>query len=201
MRTPMYLTVLAVLMIDASVARAATIDFEDFDLVGGPFLDVPESLPFSNVDGSGVDVTINGGADNRIYDVFQYGHDADAVGQALIDWPWPSGSNPAGTEMLFSVSVSEVTLRAGDFGSDDDSPLLLRAFDINDVEIGSDSVDWPVTAHPPFATLSVAAAGIRKVIFSSGGLFAGSVFIDDVTFSTSVSVEAETWGGIKALYR
>ena len=195
------LAVLALFMTGGTLARAATIDFESFDLVGGPFLDVPESLPFPNVGGSGVDVTINGGADNRIYDLFQYGHDSNAVGQALIDWPWPSGSNPAGTEMLFSVSVAEVSMRVGDFGGDDDTPLLLRAFDVNGVEIGSDSVNWPATAQPPFATLSVTVAGIRKVIFSSGGFYAGSVFIDDVTFSTSVSVESESWAGIKALYR
>lgn len=163
------------------LARAATIDFEGFALGGATFLDVGPSLSFSNVEGSGVDVTINEGADNRIYDLFLFGSNPLATGQALIDWNWPSGSNTVGTEILFSTSVLSFSLEAGDFGGDDDSPLTITAYDIGGNLVASDSASW--SSNPPFSLLSVSAPGIRRVVFQSGGTFANSIFIDNLTFA------------------
>ncbi len=159
-----------------------TVDFEEFNLGGALYLDVSETLVLNNVDGSGVNVTIVGGADNRVYDLFQFGGDPSATGQALIDWFWPWGSNPTGTTILFDKPMLSFSLRAGDFGSDDDSPLMITAFDSQDQLLAQDSVSWDASRFPPFATLSVSATGIRKVIYSSGGNYANSTFIDDLTF-------------------
>jgi hypothetical protein len=78
--------------------------------------------------------------------------------------------------------VSNFSLRAGDFGSDDDSPLRIEAFDGNGGSLGVHAVSWPSSAFPPFATLTLSVAGIRRVHYSSGGPFTGSTFIDDITF-------------------
>lgn len=164
-------------------AQSVTIDFENFDLGGGTFLDVSENLVLMDVGSSGVDVTINAGTDNRIYDLFLFGGYSDPGPQALIDWPWPSGSNGTGTCIEFSSPVSDVSLIAGDFGSDDDSPLMITAFDPNNNVVGTDSVPWPATSFPPFATLSVSGSNIAKVVYSSGGAFAGSTFIDNISFT------------------
>jgi len=177
-----YLIISWFIVIVSGALAENIIDFEEFDLSGNLHLDVSESLSFPGVGGSYISATINGGADNRIYDLFQIGGDPLATGQALIDWHWPKGSNPDGTTILFDWPISEFSLRAGDFKSDDDTPLKIVAYDGNDQEVASDSLDWPDTAGPPFATLSVSGAGIRKVIFTSGGKFAGSVFLDDMTF-------------------
>ena len=80
-----------------TTAHAAIIDFEEFNLQGALYLDVPSPLIFNNVGGTGVNVEIVEGADNRIYDLYQFGGNPDITGQALIDWPWSSGSNPSGT--------------------------------------------------------------------------------------------------------
>ena len=165
-------------------ARAQSIDFERFDLAGSMFLDVPEVLLFSDVDGSGIDVRINAGTDNRIYDLLLFGGGPDT--QALIDWPWP-GSNPAGTTIGFDPPVKRVRLQAGDYGSDDDTPLALVAFDSTGVAVASDSSPWPIGASAPVETLSVRAYEIRTVVYSSGGLYAGSTFIDDIAFDRGIA--------------
>ena len=166
-----------------SPANAAVIDFEDFDLGGMSYLDVGSPLTFPDVDGSGVTVSIVQGADNRIYDLYLFG---GWVGQALIDWPWGGAmSNPAGTTILFDQDVSNFILEAGDFGSDDDSPLSITAYDADDNVIGSDSVPWDASKNPPFATLSLNVSGIRKIVYHSGGNYANSTFIDNLTFTTS----------------
>lgn len=165
----------------ADAARAGfLIDFESFDLGGETFLDVPETLLFLDVGGSGIDVTINGMVNNRIYDLFLFGGDPNAVGQALIDWGW-NGPNPDGTDFLFSAGITSFSIEAGDFGGDDDSPLQIVAFDADDQMVAMDSVPW--SSFPPFATLSVNAPDIRRVRFSSGGTFPGSVFMDNMMFT------------------
>ena len=63
--------------------------------MGQVFLDVSETLLLPDVQGSGIDVTIQGGADNRIYDLELFAGDPLDT-QGLIDWFWPSGSNPDG---------------------------------------------------------------------------------------------------------
>lgn len=164
-------------------AHAAVVDFENFALGGNTFLDVGASLVFTNVDGSGVDVTINEGADNRVYDLFLFAGNSSATSQALIDFPWPIGSNEIGTTILFSSAVSSFSLIAGDFGSDADGSMTITAFDSGNNIIASDSVIWGAGQMPPFALLSVAGDAIRKVVYHSGGDFQNSTFIDDLTFT------------------
>jgi hypothetical protein len=183
-------------------AAPVTIDFESFDLGGVEYLDVAEVLNFPDVGGSGVAVMIVGNTDLRIYDLFKFGGDPKAVGQGLIDWPWSGGSNPFGTAFFFDNAVASCSLKVGDFGADDDSPLKIRAFDENDHEIAADSLNWPASAGPPFPVIGVTAAGIRKVIFSSGGIYAGSIFIDYVVFDKdAVPAQPPTWGRIKVMYK
>jgi hypothetical protein len=162
--------------------NTAKINFEEFNLNNQVFLDVDQSLEFLNVDGSGVNVTIVGNADNRIYDLFKFGRNPNATGQALIDWFWPMGSNPLGTTILFDQPVSNFSLRAGDFGSDNDGQLKITAFDSAGNVIGSDSANWNSGQFPPFATLNLNTTGINKVVYLSGGTFQNSTFIDDLTF-------------------
>lgn len=184
-RSSMLLITITLLTVAGGIAPAVpcyTIDFENFDLAGGLYLDVPETLTFNDVDGFGLNVTIIAGADNRVYDLLKFGNNPNATSQALIDWPWPEGSNPTGTSIQFNKPISSFSLRAGDFGGDDDTPLKITAFDALDQPLVEDNVIWNASSSPPFATLSVTTPGIRKVIYHSGGIYENSTFIDDITF-------------------
>ncbi len=85
-----------------------------------------------------------------------------ATGQALLDWLWPGGSNPAGTLYTFDMDVADVSLTVGDFQSDDDSPLTLVAYDGRGSVVASDSESWPETAGPSFVTLSVEPTDVER---------------------------------------
>jgi hypothetical protein len=164
-----------------SASEADVIDFEEFDLGGNTYLDVGSPLVFTKVGETGVDVDIVEGADNRIYDLFEFAGNPAVTGQALIDWPWPEGRNITGTTILFSKPVSDFSLQAGDFGGDDDSPLTITAYDDSDNVIGTDSASWDPYRFPPFAVLHISAAGIRKVVYRSGGAYENSTFIDNLS--------------------
>jgi hypothetical protein len=169
-------------------SHAVVIDFESFNLGGSTYLDVTSPLVFSNVGGSGVNVTINEGADLRIYDLYQYGGWLNG-GQALIDMFWSNYSNPSGTTILFSQPISGFSLNAGDFGSDDDSPLSITAYNSSNAVIDSDSAIWLISATPPpLALLNVSGSGITKIIYQSGGSYTGSTFIDNLTFTPETTV-------------
>jgi hypothetical protein len=67
---------------------------------------------------------------------------------------------------------------------------VLVAFDEFGIELASDAKSWDRSAIlPPFETLSVTAPGIWEVQFNSGGSFANSVFIDDLTFDPETECE------------
>jgi hypothetical protein len=170
---------------------AEVIDFESFNLAGAVFLDTPEILSFMNVGGSGVNVTINGGADLRIYDLVQFGSYAFPGPQALIDMNWGTFTNPAGTDIFFSTLVSNFSLIAGDFGSDSDTPLRIEAFNAGGASLGVATALWPATANPPFALLSLNLSGISRVHYSSGGSFTGSTFVDNITFTPGAAAVPE----------
>lgn len=170
---------------------AAIIDFESFSLGGAPFLDTSQSLVFSNVSGSGVNVTINGGIDLRVYDLVQFGGYSFPGPQALIDMSWSTFTNAIGTDILFNVPVSNFSLIAGDFGSDDDSPLRIEAFDASNNSLGVATDPWGASAFPPFAQLILNVSGIHRVHYSSGGSFTGSTFIDNITFTGGAAAVPE----------
>ena len=178
---------LTIIPIGTATAGPVTIDFESVNLGGGTYITVGPTLTFTNVGGLGTDVTISGGSgDLRIYDLFKFGGDPATTGQALIDWVWPIGSNPSGTRISFSNPVSNFSLKAGDFGSDDDGPLSLTAYDKDGNVLGTDSTSWPSSAFPPFATLNISSVGISKILYLSGGAYMNSTFIDDLTFTPSL---------------
>ena len=164
------------------ISDAQTIDFEGFDLGRGSHLDVADTLIFPDVSGSGVDVTIAGGSDMRICDVGVYGGNA-LLDQDPIGWPSLLGSMHNGTTISFSMPVYDFSLSAGDFGNDNDISLMISAFDSADNPLGTSSVDWDANATAPFATLSINLSGIKKVVYTSGGPYANSTFIDNITFT------------------
>ena len=45
-----------------------------------------------------------------------------------------------------------------------------------------------LTRIDPFATLTLNVSGIRRVHFSSGGLYPGSTFIDNVSFTAKEAI-------------
>jgi hypothetical protein len=194
---------LAIGAVAPAAADAVVIDFEDFDLGGAIYLDLPETLLFPDVGGSGIEVIIAGHDDIRIYDLVLYSSGyPGAAGQALIDMNWSNYSNPDGTDIYFDHPVSSFSLQAGDFGSDNDSPLTIVAFDESGTQIGADSQPWAGDAFPPFITLSITAPGIRRIHWQSGGAFQNSIFIDNLTFDPAPPTAAAsiTWSSLKQLY-
>lgn len=182
---------LAILWVATGAPRASAqhvIDFENTDLKGEAFVEFAPSLTFPNVGGSGVTVTIQG-THLRIYDIFRFGGVPEVKGKALIDFPFPSGSNPDGTVILFDPPVYEVSLRAGDFAGDDDGPITITAYDTNLAKIGSAAQDWGEGQNPPFVPLAVRGKGIARVVYHSGGTYRNSTFIDDVTFTPMPKME------------
>ncbi len=170
-----------VLFASPNIAQSYLVDFEDFQLQGALFLDVSENLVLTDVGGSGIDVTLVGGSDSRIYDLVQFGGYLEPGPQAFIDMDWNTFQNFAGTDILFSSPVGDFSVICGDFGGDDDSPMVISAYDGAGNLVDSDSANW--NQNPPFASLSVGGGGIVRVHYSSGGSFTNSTFIDDLRFT------------------
>ncbi|MBL8684724.1 MAG: hypothetical protein JNK05_36445 [Myxococcales bacterium] len=162
-------------------ARAWVVDFESVALDGEPFVTRPPRWVANAQSNDPVRVTFVAGAQLRVYDLFLYAG-GPLRGRGLIDWDWRRQSNQAGTTLRFSRPVESVTLEAGDWGSDDDSPLELSAMDCNGAVLARTSVQWTIDRNPPFAILAVQARGICKVVYRSGGQYPGSTFIDNVRF-------------------
>lgn len=167
----------------ATAATTVVVDFESFNLAGGTYLDMPETLTFANVSGSGVSMEIRGHDDLRIYDLQLYGGYSQPGRQAMIDMNWSNYRNPAGTDILFSQGVSHFSLQAGDFGGDDDGLLRIEAFGDRDQSLGVASTAWVGGKFPPLSQLTLNVTGIHRVHYSSGGAYANSTFIDNISFS------------------
>lgn len=165
----------------ASPSWAWLVDFEAPSLDGELFRSYARRFEANVQSDDLVKLTIVGGAELRVYDLFRYAG-GPLRGQALIDWDWQRQTNTVGTTLLFSRPVESVSLDAGDWGSDDDSPLELTAMDCNGRVLHRTSVSWTIERNPPFARLSVQAAGICRVVYRSGGQYPGSTFIDNVRF-------------------
>lgn len=176
------LLALCVLMGPVQSVQAAVIDFESIDTGGVEFFGLSSPLDFSNVDGTGLNVSIVAGAALFLQDISTL---PGMTGHALIDFDvnsfWPS-PNSIGTTILFDMPISNFSLMAGDAGLDDDGEVKITAYDVSNNIIASDSFFWG-TQGPPFATLSLDAKGITKIVYQSGGSFAGSTVIDNLTFS------------------
>lgn len=184
-----------------AAADPVIIDFEDFDLGGGVYFDLPELMIYYHP--GGIQTTIQGHEDIRIYDLMRFGGaDPGSNGQVFIDLDWGIDSNPEGTDISFNQPMSSFSLQAGDFGDDDDSPLTIVAYDEFGSEIGSATAPWPSDAEPPFVTLAIVAPGIRHIHWQSGGAHPNSVFIDNLTFDPAppTAAAATSWGRLKQLY-
>jgi acetyl esterase/lipase len=80
------------------------------------------------------------------------------------------------------VPVTDFSLRAGDFGGDEEN-LSITAYDAGGHIIGASSLLWSTDQTPPFAVLNVAAPAISSIVYRSDGDFPSSTFIDDLTFT------------------
>lgn len=137
--------------------------------------DLPRSIELSV--GKRV-VTVQAGAALRVQDLTRYGNDPKVDGRGLIDWDWTTqGPNREGLTFTFDRPVHAFALDAGDWGSDDDGPLELVAYDCDGREVARATKPWPITQDTPFATLVVRAQGICRVRYRSGGPYAGSTFV------------------------
>lgn len=204
LRWVLWVGALAIVAVAPAAADPVFIDFEDFDLGGALYLDLPEMMIYPNAGGSGIEMTIEGHDDIRIYDLLLFGgSDPGGNGQALIDVNWGNFNNPDGTDISFDHPVSSFSLQAADYRADDDTPLTIVAYDEVGNEIGAASAPWPDDAEPPFVTLVIAAAGIRRIHWHSGGPYQNTAFIDNLTFDPAppTAAEATSWSRLKALYR
>lgn len=181
----------------AGVQAQTVVDFESFNLGGATFLDTPQTMNFINVGNTNVDMTILGHDDLRVYDLAKFnsggGGYASPGPQALIDMNWNTYSNPKGTDIVFSQGVSNFSLIAGDFGSDADTSLRIEAFGSSGNSLGISTAIWSNSAFPPFAKLSLNVNDIFRVHYSSGGPYANSTFIDDITFTATAVPEPEAY--------
>ncbi len=174
-------TSLALSFVLVAASSAAVVDFEN--VVTSSYESFGSSLTYANVGGSGVNVTFTAGVELRVYDLVTFGGYPGPGRNGLIDLDWNSVQNPAGTDIRFSKPVGGFSLLAGDFGSDDDGPLRIEAFNAAGTSLGVATAPWSAAAMPPFALLSLNVSGISRVHYSSGGQYTGSTFIDNVTFN------------------
>lgn len=168
---------LAVVTLSASevAAQQARIDFENSVST--------QDLPLVFPDIGGVTVTISG-AELRVLDLLEFAGNPEFAGRALISWSWEQGDT-GGISMTFSRPVTSVTLRAGDFSGDDDGPLVLRGYDCAGRLMVENSGAWPEGRSAPFATLAVQAGELCRVVYTSGGQYPNSTFIDDVVVTAA----------------
>lgn len=151
--------------------RSGRIDFDQLQPTEGAGSS-PQPLLFENVSGTGVDVKIDGPA-LTVTDLYEFAGQDDVRGNALITNRWPQQD---GIAVIFSRPVRTVGIVAGDFGGDEDGPLILRALDCKGREVARDEATWSSGQMPPFAPLMVSALSICQVLFTSGGEHAGSAF-------------------------
>ncbi len=180
---------LAIVLLIASAAWSArahavvspvVIDFEDIDMGFDSPKNVGPTLAYSNAGNSGVNVTIvSGHLTLFVDDLTSY---PGTTGQALLD-AVESIPVPHVTTILFGSPVKNFQMSAGDLGTDNDGSLDITAYDAADSVLGSDTEPWGLNKTPPFATLSVGATGIRKIVYSSGGTLPNTTYIDNLTFT------------------
>lgn len=141
-------------------------------LDGAAFRDVEGPLV---LDLGTVKATLRASVSLRVQDLARYGPNGEGLG--YIDWRWPGGANTDGLTLTFDRPVSVVSLQAGDWGSDDDGPLELTAWDCEHRQVATVTKAWGSSREWPFETLEVKGKGVCLVRYRSGGPFAGSTFI------------------------
>lgn len=146
------------------------------DLKGAPFRDYKEPLVVT-IRGD-LKMTMRASVSLRAQDLPSYASGVEGIG--FIDWRWPSSANTDGLTMTFSRPVSVVSMEAGDWGSDDDGPLELTAWNCDHQIIATVTRPWDISRNPPFEKLKIVSKGICSVRYRSGGQFAGSTFITKI---------------------
>lgn len=97
----------------------------------------------------------------------------------------------------FSTAVSSFSLQTGDYDADDDSPVTIQAFSgLNGTGslLGTATADYPAGKDVSLGdvlTLGIPASGILSVVYTSGGAFPGSMFIDNVMASVGTVTTPE----------
>jgi len=160
-------------------AHATTLDFEDLSLG----LDLPP-IAYVNAGGTGIDVTL--AADHlSVADTFS------SKGNALLS----QDPNRSPLTITFSGLINNFSLDTGDFGADDDSPVIIQLYDASDNLLDTVSQPWDASmdiSNGPYLHLASLATGVKKVVFSSGGQFPNSMYVDNVSFSANAVPEPAT---------
>jgi hypothetical protein len=188
-----------ILLLGSSTVSAAPITFDFEELALGGLTGLP--LITSTKAGLTVTVTRKDGANINVQDlntptaqVSDFGHrnlsnflgsiNATALDAALI--------------FNFSAPISSGSISFGDLGGpfvhDDDSPVVWTAFSgLNGtgVNLGSNSVSYTADlgfidqGNGAIRTVGIAAAGIRSITISSGGIAPGTLYYDNLIVDTT----------------
>ena len=146
----------------AGISQAAIIDFES--VAGGNYT----SLTF----GDAVLTSISGD--------FEISGKAPWGGNSVLDY------DNYGSKVAFSSAVYDVTVFVGDYDADDD-PIYLNAYDSLDNLIASSTITLPYTLTGGENISLSSLSAISYVTFFSGSPYPGSVYWDNIQY-TSTSV-------------
>jgi hypothetical protein len=147
---------------------------------------------------------------------------ADHTAIAIVDLPpnkpasWGNraisdfaGSFGPGAMLIidFSESVSVSGISFGDYGGDDDSPVVLTAYSgLNGTgsNLGSQSVAYPESlfignGDTDVRSLSINAADIRSLTILGGGSFPNSLYFDNLVADSSAALPVPDTGSTASL--
>ena len=194
--------VFGILLVGSSSVSAAPITFDFEELALGGSTGVPSVT--STQSGLTLTVTRHDDANMGIQDqnffvpaLTDFGH------RTIANFLGPSSatSSDAALVLNFSAPISSGSISFGDVGDplprDDDGLVVLTAFSGSNgtgSNLGSVSLLYPDTlgfgiqGNDAIRTLTVNVAGIQSLIISSGGLFPGSLYFDNVVVDTAAPV-------------
>lgn len=165
-----------------AASASVTINFDDLAQV-----QVPGPIVYSNAGGSGIDMSAASTTGFSIQ--ILPGH-----GNALLS----VGNDKAPITFTFSGLVSHFSMDAGDYGADDDSSVSILLYDASDNLIDTVSKDWDASQDLSggYLHLSSSALGVKTVVFTSGGQFPNSMYVDNVKFTPGAVPEPATMAAV-----
>jgi len=169
---------LALTLGTAGSAMAATIDFES-TAVGTYSALVFGDVSISFLDGDGN------------FEVQNQTPAPPPTGHMLISYFTNAGSGSF--QATFAGGANQVSIDVSDYSPSDDDEVFLRAYDAFDNLL--DSAFFVIPAEGPGTTLSVSSAtSIARVEWNETGSFAGAVYWDNLSYTSSDAVpEPATW--------